>query len=917
MDDSYTLTTALAYDYRLSRSSQGETGEYIEIHESSPFGNARKLGYVDADLTLGSVYYYRLSVCNGAGCADPSAAVMLPVNLDPQGLDAPELDAQIFRDSTLVSLMATLIWSPIEDAVEYRVLRATLAAETDEAVIRYGDGRIEYRLLKDLDYVEIYKGEGMSLTLMVSSLITNARGEREFVEIPFVVPNKFAHIEAVAQDAVYYYQVEACDADDDCGDRSNFVRVGPPRLPLPQTPDGASNLVIADFNIVESDTATVAEALLEWSAVEGANNYRLLRAPIERGIDGEYDVIYGSTDLSFIDSDLPLGDAYYYRVLACNGLDCGHPSEAVTLRLQRPGRARVLFDQSGSSREVKSIPAISVSAGGITTTVGMVPTPLSSVTLAWEETPNAQYYNVLRGGELAHHSAATISYLSNGEPIPVLATTYRDVLHGDNVRHYWVRACNAFGCGEASEAVVLGGGLLGIGKEDNPRAAGVSIALTLIDASATGNDVVDLTLTNLVKAPTGVSASACRADVVTEVVDGKIVGNGGGPRVNFDWDARSGGEAEGRFYRFARSRFADSTSADWIDITAPATVSRSDNSNLIDNGILTNFAATTFVDNSPFNENDILSNFAATTLYYGVQECAAVRLGTDDARFDVDLKYYEDKIAYPHESPICSAPVFVEVAPQSSLPQCASDGVAPPPDKVEVRPDLSGSEILPIYEINDQEFVITVDEDGNEISVTYTGPEYVLADASFVVKWDSVSDAAYYRVTREIRDLNGGESTFAAYFVDQGTTEFIDRTRFSPDSVNVYWVQACDRLNGCGPLSNPLELAAPPGELDASAVRSPVVFVTQGASGFEATIFVVGSPFANRYILSRAPKPASGEAAVYAVLQEENVPFARLDENLELGAEYLYRTQACNDDICVESEPTPIVVAQPDPPPSP
>ena len=137
----------------------------------------------------------------------------------------------------------------------------------------------------------------------------------------------------------------------------------------------------------------------------------------------------------------------------------------------------------------------------------------------------------------------------------MLATTYLEGLHGDNVRHYWVRACNAFGCGEASEAVVLGGGLLGIGEKDNPRAAGVSVALTLVDASATGNDVVDLTLTALVKAPTGVSASACRADVVTEVVDGKIVGNGGGPRVNFDWDARSGGEAEGRFYRFARSRF--------------------------------------------------------------------------------------------------------------------------------------------------------------------------------------------------------------------------------------------------------------------------------------------------------------------------------------------------------------------------
>ena len=852
--DRYTLTTALAYDYHLSRSSQSADGGYIEILETSPSANDRQLGHFDADLTLGSVYYYRLSVCNEAGCADPSAVLMLPVDLGRRELDAPELAKRVFRDTSLASLTVTLTWPQVERSDKYRVFRATLVNESDESFTRYADGRIEYRLLKDLDYVEIYDGEGMTLALTASYFITNERGERELVEINANIHDDLAHIDTVSQDAVYYYQVEACYADNDCGDRSNFVRVGPP--PPPPPPDGVSNLVIADFNIVESDTATVAEALLEWSAVEGPNNYRLLRAPIERGIDGEYDVIYEGGELSFTDSNLPLGDAYYYRVQACDGSSCGHPSEAVTLRLQRPGRARILFDQSGSSREVKSI--------------GAALAPLSSVTVAWEETPDAQYYYVLRGGELAHHSAATISRL-NGEPIPMLATTYREGLHGDNVRHYWVRACNAFGCGEASEAVVLGGGLLGIGEKDNPRAAGVSVALTLVDASATGNDVVDLTLTALVKAPTGVSASACRADVVTEVVDGKIVGNGGGPRVNFDWDARSGGEAEGRFYRFARSRFADSTSADWIDITAPAAVSRSDNSPLIANGIRTNFAATTFIDNSPFNENDILSNFAATTLYYGVQECAAVRFGTDDARFDVTLTLTNGNVivttAYSHESPICSAPVFVEVAPQSSLPQCAGDGVVSAPDKVDVLPDLSGSEIIPIYEVNEQEFV-AVDEDGNKITATYAGPEYILAVAAFSVKWDSIPGAAYYRVTRESRDSDGGESSFAAYFVDQGTTEFIERTPFSPGLVNVYWVQACDRQNGCGPLSDPLELAAPPEELDASAVRSPVVVVAPVDSGFVAAIFVVGSPFADRYVLSRAPKPASGEATIYVDLQD-------------------------------------------------
>ena len=456
-DATVTLTNALPYDYRLSRSSQGETGDYIEVHESNPFGNARKLGYFDSDLTLGSVYYYRLSVCNGSGCADPSAVVMLPVNLDPPGLDAPELDVRRFDHGDVLvsqvitldsgatsvmfsvhspaSLTVTLTWTQVDRSDKYRVFRATLAAETDEAVIRYGDGRIEYRLLKDLDYVEIYEGEGVSIH-----------------------NDRLAHIDAVSQDAVYYYQVEACDADDDCGDRSNFVRVGAPPRPLSQTPDGVPNLAITDIDVAVKGDAldvvslTVADAVLEWSEVSGANNYRLLRAQI----GGGYEEIYRGLDLLFIESNARIGDIYFYRVQACNGLSCGASSEAVTLRLRRPGLARILFDQSGSSREV-------VSAGGTVFA-------LSSVTLAWEETPNAQYYYVLRGGAHGDDPFVTVSHPATLDgradtPLPVFATTYVENLHGDDVRHYRVQACNAFGCGDASNTVALGGGLLGIGDD--------------------------------------------------------------------------------------------------------------------------------------------------------------------------------------------------------------------------------------------------------------------------------------------------------------------------------------------------------------------------------------------------------------------------------------------------------------------
>ena len=877
--DRYTLTTALPYEYRLSRSSESADSGYIEVRNESPFQNTRKLGYGDADLMLGSVYYYLLSVCNDAGCADTPSSVTLTVA--GIGFGAPELGARVFRDGPSDSLTVTLTWSPIEGATEYRVLRASPADENDESVI----------------YTQIHKGAVMDLVLTTSSSTMTV----------------LTHTDTVLRSGIYYYQVEACDAGGCAGDRSNAVRVGPPLLPpgLPGLPafEGVSNLAITDVDTVETAIVTLADAVLEWSAVEGANNYRLLRATIVSGIVGEYEAIYevselsfADTGLSYTDSDLPLGEIYAYRVWACDGDLCGDLSEAVTLRLQRPGRARILFDQSGSAREVKSINGAAIA--------------LSSITLAWEETPNAQYYYVVRGGEFASTIRHTISDPRDGKPLPMSSTTYRDNLQGDDVRHYWVQACNVFGCAELSDPVALGGGLLGIGEEDNPRAAGVSVALTLI-STLNADGTVALTLTDLVETPSKISPFACRADVVTEVVNGETITSGGGPRINFAWEGRDGSEG-GRFYRFARSRFAESTSADWVNVTAPATLHPDTGDPLNTGDPLTsdptNFAATTFIDHSPFTESEILRNFAATTLYYSVQECVAVR---GDATEVVELKFHPDKTINPHEAPICSAPLVVAVVPNPSLPQCAAGGVIETPlPKVNIRPELSGTELIPTH----RESIVIVDEDGNKITVTYEGSQYVFADVSFAVRWDSVAGAAYYRVTRSTRD-SGGEARFdslAVAFVDgKEVIEHFDRVPLTRGLVNVYWVQACDNVNGCGTLSDPLELVAPSTDLAKSVVPVPLVVLVSVdsnlvTSGFVASVDVVAPPFADRYILSRALNPASGETAVYVNLREEDVAvFNHVDRELETGEQYLYRTQACNAAICITSDPNLVSVGLP------
>ena len=147
--------------------------------------------------------------------------------------------------------------------------------------------------------------------------------------------------------------------------------------------------------------------------------------------------------------------------------------------------------------------------------------------------------------------------------------------------------------------------------------------------------------------------------------------------------------------------------------------------------------------------------------------------------------------------------------------------------------------------------------------------------------------------------------------------EHFDRVPLTRGLVNVYWVQACDNVNGCGPLSDPLELVAPSTDLAKSVVPVPLVVLVSVdsnlvTSGFVASVDVVAPPFADRYILSRALNPASGETAVYTNLREEDVAvFNHVDRELETGEQYLYRTQACNAAICITSDPNLVSVGLP------
>ena len=943
--DTAAVTTSLPYRYILSRASSSG-GSYRHVNTQPPVSKTtRRLSYYDPNAALNDVYYYRLVACNDVGCGPRSDILTLTVTLTPketEDLVAPETlmaranpvakaaailmtidGAATLVPSAVVVSNPVLIWSPVLGAMRYRIFRAIGDAETLTEPL--ANGAQEY-YLPDGDYEVIDTVIGVSVEIAdCSGNVVCPAGAKKFTdpaELTLEVPS-------LTLQKAYYYQVAACNAED-CGPVSDSVRVGGPVPPGP-TPEGVPEIVVEEFRVDDSNNNLV-EADLSWNEVTGANRYRLLRAQIGGGYEVIYeaDVSYFSTNVlsddvdfirsqgnSFTDTDLSPGEIYFYRAQGCSGTNCGDVSDAATLRLQRPGRAKVSFDESGSSRSGLFVDAMTLDASGeLQKTGASVWIASSSVTMAWEETPNADYYYVLRGGSHRDDATLTVSYpevvgsitvagvtsfsvtltlhddgghevTDDGAfviiapvptatitqsftittkaatvttfafPIPVFGNAYTDRLTGDDIRHYWTRACNAFGCGELSDAVVLGGGLLGIDASDDNRTV-VSVRIDPDGAVITA--AIADTPNEILKTPTNVEASLCQAED-----DGRMV-----PRAVVNWDIRDIAGEEKRFYRISRSRDADGASADLVILSpggAPGSV-----------GEIKNF------------DHRFEGELSSVALYYGVQECTQLQLNS--------LGVLDE------DSQICSAPAVAVIEPVSAFPNCDDGSISPPQvnenlDQVTIRADLSEARITAA--------AIRFD----------AGREYVIASVAFVVKWDATPGAVYYLVTRESRNLYTGESESAEFAAEEGETVYEDIMSASSDVVNIYRVQACDRVDGCGPQSDPLELIAPsPAATPPLFVPSPVISVRFVDPFYAVEIKIAGALLANRYVLSRAPMPdpSDDQTLVYTDLDESGEAFEFTD-GVIAGMQYFYRTRACNALGCATSEEVLISVGPLGPPP--
>lgn len=237
-----------ATSYKVYR---GTSGEPVQI------GTATTNSYSDWTVEQVVTYWFWVTACNTNGCSgfsvgDTGYSLPLPPST-PMGLTA--------SDGTFVDRVQ-VDWTSVSDAEVYQVFRA--ASETG---------------------TKVSIGTSTSTTFNDSTAV---------------------------QGTYYWYSVKACNAGG-CSDFS-AQDVGHALLPVPDPPTGLS----------ASDGAFIYQVQVNWAASTWASSYKVYRADSETGTKTQ---IGTATTNSYTDTTAVQGMVYWYWSIACNASGCSDFSE--------------------------------------------------------------------------------------------------------------------------------------------------------------------------------------------------------------------------------------------------------------------------------------------------------------------------------------------------------------------------------------------------------------------------------------------------------------------------------------------------------------------------------------------------------------------------------------------------------------
>lgn len=307
--------------------------------------------YTDSGLESGTTYSYRLSACNATGCSLES-----PTSTGVTLFAIPAAPAAPFVGSATTSSLV-IGWTAAANASSFRLQRATSGS-----------------------------GPWTEIAQPSASPYTNA---------------------GLTASTEYHYRVRACNpggcSEPSASSAGTTSAVAPPPPVIPAAP-GAP--VVGD--------ATTSSLTVSWTAVIGATDYQLERAP---GTGGPFVEIAQPSVSPYANLGLSAGTTYRYRLRACNVSGCSNPSA----------------NASGTTLPaVPATPATPAVSGATTT----------SLTVSWASVTRATSYRV----EQAASSGGPWTEIAQ----PTASPFVNSGLGSGTAYHYRISACNVSGCSTTS-----------------------------------------------------------------------------------------------------------------------------------------------------------------------------------------------------------------------------------------------------------------------------------------------------------------------------------------------------------------------------------------------------------------------------------------------------------------------------------
>lgn len=426
-----------------------EDGPYVLIDETT------ETTYSDTDITVNTMYWYKIKACNRVGCSDFSTAdsgYVLGVGIAPVPAGVLATDGT-FTDRVRVT------WNLSPGATTYQVWRDV--AEGGPYALR---GTVSGTTFDDMDVVHgrVYWYKVMACNASDCSVFSVANSGFTFPTVPDPATNVAAsagtytdrvritwtaaagaatyevhrsdaeggpytlratvtgtnHVDTgVTPGPTYWYRVLACNAAG-CSapsvSDSGFAQVGG------GGGGGMPALPGQPRNVAATDGARHDRIHVTWSSVSGATRYEIWWST--SGNEGTFTQLAETTTTTYDDTAPAMCAIRWYRVLACNASGCG------------PGSVPDSGYRGGTLEQVRwAATPVTITYAGTGQTVSLTWTTVANALLfnvryeIWRRSPGVAYALLYTTG---------VGALSYADANVVLGTTY----------HYRIRACSTHDC---------------------------------------------------------------------------------------------------------------------------------------------------------------------------------------------------------------------------------------------------------------------------------------------------------------------------------------------------------------------------------------------------------------------------------------------------------------------------------------